>query len=1242
MTNAYPRKSSWLLWSSLCVALLLALMAPQRAQAQVLYGSIVGNVTDSTGAVVPGTTVTITNKQTNLSRTATTDPAGAYSFIDIQAGEYDVTLTHAGFKTFTKTGVGVTINSSARVDVVLEVGAVTQTVEVTAAVAVLQTETAEVHADLGAVELENLPVPLGRNYQQVYRALPGFSPPQNSHSIPTNPSRALEFNVNGVSDDQNNTRIDGVSTYNIQLPHVNSYVPTLESVQEVNVVTDSFDAEQGMAGGAAINVQTKSGTNLIHGSLFEFNSNNHLRAWPMRFDNAAANAGNKPKTVYNQFGGSVGGPIKKDKLFYFVSYEGTTDRRSLDKRATAPADAMKVGDFSGALARGNPVCSSSASPYTPTTDFADCDSSHTFPVMVQTTSGATVPESDTMIFDPTTGNPDGTGRQVFSSTPLQNAACTDPAGCLNMIPTNRLDPVAQQILGLVPSPNLPGRDFKSNNYFVSSPFAFTRHVVDTKINFMATSKLNFTGTLGVLHYSDASPTLWGPKALGPVISGSGGTSNPGHGHGNTYRTTIMGTYSFTPNFLMDAHFGYAKQGTSSEQPGLGTNIGSDVLGIPGTNGPRKFESGWPEFDIDGWPTVGIDSNFMPYYRHDPQLQYAANFNWMKSKHNIRFGMESFRQALNHTQAEFLSGGYGSQGGFEFSDSDTRLCEVFDPVAGSCASVSPAGISRFNSMGSFVLGLPIVAGRALQVPDVYHVHAWTYSAYARDRWNVTPNLTFDYGVRWEYYPVPARDDRGIERFDNNPSSPNYGKVFVCGIGSAPKDCGIQVSKKLFMPRVGLAYRATNTFVVRAGYGITVDPYEMMEGLRNAYPILLSLNDVAPTDIIPFRRLDNSTPSFSGPSILSPTAFPTGIKTITPPALGNGIIPIQSDFGWEGWPQNFRRGYVESWNFTVQKQTKWGFTGQVGYIGNRSIRQMGFLDLNAGQVLGAGEAGRPYKACPPPPGFGSTCLGREATTVFLLPLGTGDYNGLQASLQRRFTQGLALTVNYTWSKAMNVVDNSDWSPAIQALQYMSMNRAPISVDRTHNLEIMDIWQLPFGQGKRWLSGRGKVVSDIVSGWQTNHLISLISGPPFTCFASGNLNMPGSAQTCDQVKTHVTKTGAVDPNIGFYDPTAFVDVLQPRFGNAGFNSLRGPGLVNWDFGVFREFGLSERWRLQFRAEAFNFTNTPHFDVPDGCPCDGIPGPPGSPNFGGSFMTVGGTINLAREGIDARQFRFGLRLSF
>ena len=314
----------------------------------MLYGSLVGNVTDSSDAAVPKATVTAINKGTNQSREAITDDSGGYSFADLQGGVYTLKISQQGFKTFEQTDITVSANNVNRVDITLQLGAVNETVTVTGEGAVLQTETSEVHADLVTSELENLPVPLGRNYQQIYRTLPGFSPPSNSHSIPSNPSKALEFHVNGTSDDQNSTRVDGVSTYNILLPHVVSYIPTIESLQEVNIVTNSFDAEQGLAGGAAVNLQTKSGANQMHGSAFEYHTDNHLKAWPDRIDDPQLNTGNKPKIVYNQFGGTLGGAIKKDKLFYFVSYEGTFDHEAVQTRVTVPSAAFKRGDFSAA------------------------------------------------------------------------------------------------------------------------------------------------------------------------------------------------------------------------------------------------------------------------------------------------------------------------------------------------------------------------------------------------------------------------------------------------------------------------------------------------------------------------------------------------------------------------------------------------------------------------------------------------------------------------------------------------------------------------------------------------------------------------------------------------------------------------------------------------------------------------------------------------------------------------------
>ena len=1119
-------------YTLLTLAVMLALGSPNRAQAQVLYGSLVGQVADSSDAAVSGAVVTILNLRTNQSRETKTDLRGSYSFIDLRGGTYTLKISQQGFRTYEKTGVTVTLNAVTRVDVHLELGAVTETVTVTAEAPSLQTDTSEVHANVGTTEVENLPVPLGRNYQQLYRTLPGFTPPENQHSIPTNPARALSFYVNGAGRSMNNTRVDGVSTYNIQLPHVNSYVPTLESLQEVNVVTNSFDAEQGFAAGAAINVETKGGTNEFHGSAFAYHSNQHIKAWPMRFENAGSNVGNKPKFIDNALGGTLGGPIAKNKLFFFTSYEGTFQRQAAERFNTIPTMAMRSGNLSSA---------------------------------------------SQVVYDPLSGDQvAGMGRLPFSG---------------NVIPAARLDPIAQKILSFIPPTNLSG---DTRNFYVNAPFAYNRNQIDAKINYNPTSKLTFTGTFGFLRYSTVSPTIFGEAAIGRLI-GPGG--NPGNGSGDTYRTTIMGTYTFTPNFLMDAHYGYAKQGTNSVQLGLDKNVGSDVLGIPGTNGPRQFEGGWPQFDLDGFEDIGIPSNYMPYYRNDPQSQYVVNFNWIKGKHNIRFGMDLYRQALNQIQAEFLGASYGASGGFRFRGTVTRSCLEVDPNDTSNCVKTSSG-SRNNGMGTFLLGLPDVRSRTLQVPDEYHIRTKLYSTYVRDRWNVTPKLTANFGLRWEYIPVPTRPERGIERYDLDTN-----EILLCGIGSTPKDCGITTSKKQFTPRIGLAYRATDTLVIRSGYGITTDPYIAMELLRANYPILAALWETDDRgDLFPVGRLKD------------------GIPAIPIPDISSGKVPLPTGVGYGGWPQNFQRGYVQSWNFFVQKELPRNFTAQVGYVATRAVRQIAFMNFNAGQVVGAGKDGQPLFAK----------FRRDADTILMYPVGNGRYDGLQATLQRRFSSGVALTVNYTYSKSISSVADPSEQPNIQVFSDMYKNRSVSGFDRTHNVGINNVWELPFGRGKKW-GGDNAVVSALLGGWQLNSVISMMGGRPFSVDGSGSgFNTPGSSQTADQVKPEVQKFGDIGIGTPYYDPTAFVDPNAARYGNTGFNILRGPGIFNWDFGVFREFAITERYRLQFRMESFNFTNTPHFGQPD------------TDVTSSDFMTITGKTNLAREGIDERQFRFGLRLSF
>ena len=1146
------------------------------ASAQVLYGSLVGNVADVHSALVPHAAVTATNQDTGVAKSTLTNALGEYQFIDLQPGIYRVKVAVPGFKTYERRDIPIPANDVARADVRLEIGSIEQSVTVTGEAPALQTDRAETRSEVTAVELENLPVPIGRNYQQLYRALPGVLPPFNSHSIPTNPSRSLEFHVNGTSDDQNNTRIDGVSSTTVQLPHVVAYIPALESIQEVNVVTSSYDAEQGLAGGAAINVQIKSGTNQVHGSAFEYHSNQHLKAWP---ESVPSGLSQRPKLVYNQFGGTVGGPIRKDKLFYFVSYEGSYDHRNVQRKVTVPTAAMKNGDFSQFLSSGIVI-------YNPYADAA----------------GTTLADPSQRVPMTAPGDP----RCDTSANP----------SCLNIVPRSLMNTpsglIAQKINKLWPDPNLSGL---SNNYFASGGFTFDRHTIDSKVNWNVNSMLNVFGRFSFLHYTDFTPTVFGDALLGTPI---GGSSNPGHGHGETYSTTFGGAYTFTNSLVMDAYFGFTRQGTISEQVGLGKNIGLDVLGIPGTNGTRQFESGWPEFQFNrgssDFAVGGITTNYMPYYRHDPQYQYVVNFNWNHGRHNVRFGSDIYRQGLNQTQAEWIGGGtyYGAQGGLDFGRNITSLCKD-PPLCGSSTSTN-----RANSYAAFLLGLADVASKSLMFPDEYTIRSMLYSAYIRDRWNVTPRLSLSYGVRWEYFPYPGRADRGLERYD-----PTINKVLICGVGSVPGNCGAEISKKRFSPRLGVAWRATNTFVVRAGYGITNDPYEAMELQRNNYPIMEPYSIPTPNRFTVATTLAEGIPSLP-----------------SSPSLGNGVIDLPPSVGFEGQPKNLRRGYIQSWNATLQKELGLGFTAQAGYIATRSTRQLGFVDINASQI--------PFTNRTTEPLFQQ--WGRTASTTFLEPLGTGHYDSLQASIQRRFTKGLMFNVNYTFGKGINLVDASSGTPNIQSLAYLSMDRALTGYDRAHNLAITSIWDLPFGRAQRWASGNG-VINSVVSGWQVNNVVSLYSGTPFNVSGDCGAAWPGNSPT--EVDTVGTPKKIGDRSGFWYDPTAFADVFDPNnpgtcrksLGSSGFNNLRGPGVFNWDFGLFRDFRLKERLHLQFRAEVFNFTNTPHFSNPDSSLGDAnsIDQRTGRVIDPGPFMTLNnGVSDLAREGIDERQFRFGFRIQF
>ncbi|MCL4782521.1 MAG: carboxypeptidase regulatory-like domain-containing protein [Bryobacterales bacterium] len=1097
-----------------------------------MYGSVVGSVTDESGASIPGAQVSVTNKVTGAIRTTTTNQNGGYSVPTLQSGNYTVLVNRDGFRSASNDAVSVTPNTVNRVDFRLSVGQVSETVVVESTAAALQTDRAEVKEEISSQTLTEIPVSGQRNYQSLFVTIPGIAPPSTPHSVPSNPSRALSWQTNGNNTASNNTRIDGASATNVWLPHIASYVPALESIESVSVVTNSFDAEQGLAGGASVNVSIRSGTNEIHGAAFHY----HMGNWSQARNFFLPSNQDIPKYVYNQYGGRVGGPILKNKLFYFVSWEGTDDHRFAGSLRTVPTAIMRNGDLS---------------------------------------------TSSRLVYDPLTGQSNGVGRLPFAN---------------NRIPSDRIHPTSAVLMGRLPQENNPAPNgIPTQNYFATGNAAFNRDTIDSKFNFNMGNKTTMFARLSWLDFDLLAPTAFGEIGGSPIAFG-----NPGKGFGNTWSGTLGSTHTFSPSFIVDAYFGYTLMDTNIEQPGLGPNRGSDELGIPGTNGPRFFESGYPGFSVSGFDAFGSTENYMPYYRHDPQFQYVANGNWLRGSHNIRFGFDIYHLQLNHTQPEFAGASGGAAGRLNFGQGPTQL---------RLANGNVQAGNQFNSMATFLLGLVDGGGRILQVPDVYRTKTTMWSFYVRDQWQANRNLTVSYGTRMELFPMPYREDgRGMERYDFDTN-----EMLVCGVGGIPKDCGTKTGGMHFSPRLGVAYRLGDKTVIRAGFGMNWDPWNLARPLRTNYPILAAFN-LAP------------------PSLGWATTLSQGLPILPNPEVGqNGHIAIPTNYAVNTTTDEFRRSYIFNYNFTVQRELGAGFTAQAGYVASRAVRVSGRLNMNAGQVIGADRSGQPLYAK----------FGRAVETAIVGRVGDNNYHSLQSSLTRRFSNGFQMTAAYTWSKVIGYCCNEDnnGGPLVPALAYYNLNRVPMNYDRTHNFQLTAAYQLPFGKGRRWANSG--LAAAFAGGWQLNTLTSFMSGTPLRVTSDGgSLRLPGSTQRADQVKEHVAVLGGIGRGHPYFDPFAFERVTEPRFGTAGFNSLRGPKFFNTDLGLFREFDFGERWNLQFRAEAFNWTNTPKFNNPSAGINNRIVNSAGQ--FTGGVFEVTGTNSGGREPNGDRIFRLGLRLSF
>ena len=1107
-----------MLRSAAMLVALAAGMSTPEASAQVLYGSLVGQVKDPQGASIPGAVVTIVNRDNGLTREGTTDEQGTYSLINVLAGPYDIKVTLTGFKEMQRENVPVSVGQVARVDVTLEVGALTETVTVESSSTLLQTDKADVSTELKSREIEALPTNQFRNYQALMNLVPGTAPARFQNAETDTPARSLAVNVNGQAINNNATRTDGATNVNIWLPSHNMYVSPAETVDSVNISTNNFDAEQGMAGGAAITVVTKSGTNQFRGSGFEFFNSDKLNATPYFFGNDPKGKPDKLPIRRDIFGATIGGPIKRNHVFFFGSFEGYKSKQSLFTFHSVPSAALRNGDFSGAV----------------------------------NTNGSTQ-----VIYDPTTGNADGTGRTPFPG---------------NVIPASRISPIARQILGLFPADNTGGTGAGglTNNYQRPETRTTDRYNYDGKVNWNRTSAHQIWGKYSYMDATvDDLTNYLGPD---PNAQGDGGLTK-------VWQFTAGQTWTLTPTLILDSTFGFSRQDQQVLGPDFQAgNYGLDVLGIPGTNdqgiGDDRY-AGYPRFGT-GFSALGNRDGWNPIFRDERTYSVATNMTKVAGRHELRGGYLGNYLYLDHWQPE--SG--NPRGNFDFATNATAL-----------RNGAQAG-NFYNTYAAFLLGLVGTSGRSNQA-ELMTAREWQHSLFIRDRWNVSPKLTLDLGVRWEYYPIMKRADRGLERLDLDTL-----EVILGGKGGNPDDVGLSAEKNNFAPRVGAVYRFNDNTVLRSGFGVTYNPIPWGRVMRgdNIYPVTIASTFPSVDSFGWSGTLSQGIPQIVLPSLESGRVALPNSATIVTPEIGN-----------------VGRGTIKSWNLALERRLPLNVGLDVAYVAAYGDGGYAFLDINSPQVIGSGNQGRPYFSQ-----FGRindvNSFGQRLKT---------RYNSLQLSLNRPFTHGVMLKGAYTWSKAMNMADEDGRTGLTWDMdsQY-HRNYALAGYHREHNFQMGFLYQLPWNS----TSGYHNPLHALVADWQLNGVFAAFTGSPFTVGANGaTLNTPSNTQTADQVGD-VVHVGQVGASGVYYDRAAWAQPTGVRFGNSGRNAFIGPGGWNVDLSLFRGIALGGNRRIELRAEAFNLTNTPKF------------GNPNTDVTSGSFMVITGTLNAYAE----RQFRLGVRFSF
>lgn len=1062
----------------LCGLFLILVSAP-RDFGQAVTATLVGQVSDAGDASIGAAEVTITEQQTGISTLRTTNDSGNYEFTFLAPGIYTVSVKHEGFDVGVTKDVHVAVNTTVRVDVKLNVGSVSQSVTINDRAPVLQTDRADVSGQIESKQISDLPVGSSRNFQALESLIPGVSPSTYDHSNFFDAQNSQSFQVNGQQAAANNLQFEGIDD-NERTGELQVYIPPAAAIETVDVETSNYAPEFGRAAGAVTNVTMKSGTNNFHGSLYEFNS---VAATSAR--SYFNNTGKLPGFTNNYYGAAVGGPIRKDRTFFFGDFLRYSNHSGVYSLFTVPTGAFRTGDLSG---------------------------------------------GPTDIYDPSTGV-NGIGRTQFVTN-----------GIPNVIPSGRISHVSKNILNLIPLPNIPGAGF-TNNYQTTLGLQVDSDQFDVKLDQSVGRNDHFSYRYSFQHVTTVQDPAFG-QAGGP-----GGSSGfQGTGDNNTFNTAGNYTHVFSPTFYTEGRLGVDHYYNTTKQSDYGSSDATDV-GIPGVN-LNPFSSGLTSISVTGYssPLVGYNPG-IPWQRGETNIDAVNNWTKILGNHSIKFGGEVRRVRDDLTQG----GVYGPRGTFTYANGQTA---------------TPASTSGFaNAWASFLLDVPSTAGIDVNITDA-SFRQTLYFAFAQDTWQVLPNLTLTYGMRWEFYP-PATPKRkgGFSQYD-----PSNNSLLISGYGNIPQNLGLTVNDKNFEPRIGFAYRPTPTTVLRGGYGISHTPLQGSYYANN-YPIVQNMA---------YNSLTSYTPALNASG--QPATLAMGFPSAPQPAIpSNGIIlNAPKSSLWYVVNPTYKDPYVMSYNLTLEQSFGGQWVADAAYVGNSGRQIPGQYNLNAGMIAGAGALGQPEYLT----------FGRTANTMLIYRGTNSNYNSLQARITHHFSDGLVWTSAYSYQKAMGYISSAGSPSAFNFYIDFKRNYSPLSYNSTHTYAQSFVYELPFGPGKRYI--RSGLPGKIAGGWQVSDVLSARTGTPllFTANAAG-LNAASNIQVPNQ-NGAFTKLGGIGTNHPWFNTAPFSTPAGAVYGNMGQNVYSGPGQVTNNSSISRSFSIYESMSLQLRMDAFNSLNHPTFANP------------------------------------------------